>query len=313
MALWVQGRRPAVAWAAAPAAHVTGMIENTRAGSGTATINPSTGLVSRGGQFTETPRLAPDDSVQDQFAGTSLADARTLAVQMMAAHNIASRGWKFDFDRAESRLGQTNYRTRTITMSRAYVQAAGIESITQTMLHEIAHVHAGPGVGHGRVWKLAASRIGYTGERSAENPHALNRDAAMLAAAQLAEKTMEQVTSGPLRIGERVETLGGVYSGLLVSVARTRATVLCDQTGTQVLIKFASLRRPTAGSAAPAEKAAVAPSVVKPPAPRMRVGDRLYTTSGRTGTVTKVGRTRYHFICADGVTWSTPFSSCAAA
>jgi hypothetical protein len=128
----------------------------------------------------------------------------------------------------------------------------------------------------------------------------------MLAAAQLAAKSVEQVNSGPLRTGERVESLTGQYTGLLISVARVNATIFCDQTQTQVLIRFAHLRRPTGA-------VYVAPDPVKRVMPRARVGDRIVSITGRSGRVTKVGRTRYHFLCDNGDAYSVPFSSSALA
>lgn len=100
-----------------------------------------------------------------------LTAARTLATSLMDEHGITELGWRFDFDRAERRLGCCHYRTRQITLSRAYVLAADEPSVRDTILHEIAHVLAGPRARHGWEWKVQALKIGASTETCGENPH----------------------------------------------------------------------------------------------------------------------------------------------
>lgn len=103
--------------------------------------------------------------------------ARTLAESMMAEHGLAAEGWTFRFDSAQRRLGACHHQSQHISMSINYVLAADEDDVRQTMLHEIAHAllpyrdAAGKRIGHGPVWKAKAASIGYTGARTAVNPH----------------------------------------------------------------------------------------------------------------------------------------------
>lgn len=87
-----------------------------------------------------------------------LANAETLARAYMDAHGLAD--WSFGFDRAKRRLGQTDYATRTITISRHYAENGDRELVRNTMLHEIAHALVGPGQGHGAAWQEQARTLG---------------------------------------------------------------------------------------------------------------------------------------------------------
>jgi predicted SprT family Zn-dependent metalloprotease len=83
-----------------------------------------------------------------------------MARRFMDKHGL--RTWRFKFDRAKRRAGLCSHRTKTISLSREYVirNADNIESIKDTILHEIAHALVGPGHGHGNVWKRECIRIG---------------------------------------------------------------------------------------------------------------------------------------------------------
>lgn len=86
-----------------------------------------------------------------------------LARSLMAEHELD--GWRFKWDRAKARAGQCNYRDKTISLSLYYVERYGYMEVRDTILHEIAHALAGPGTGHGWVWKQTCRAIGAAPER----------------------------------------------------------------------------------------------------------------------------------------------------
>jgi len=94
-----------------------------------------------------------------------LPDAKRLALSLMKQYRLLDMGWKFGFDRAVTRLGQTNYSKKEITISTLMTKTADSELIRQTILHEIAHALLPPEVGHRKKWKELAAAIGYTGQR----------------------------------------------------------------------------------------------------------------------------------------------------
>lgn len=81
-----------------------------------------------------------------------------LARQLLDEHGL--KDWRFELDFAKKRAGCCKYRSKTITLSYYYVTANSGEDILDTLLHEIAHAIAGPGTGHGPVWKAVCRRIG---------------------------------------------------------------------------------------------------------------------------------------------------------
>jgi len=101
-------------------------------------------------------------------------DAAQLANDLLLKHapdHVIYEGWKFGgFDRAKKRYGQCNYADRVITLSGHFVDHGPDEEIRQTILHEVAHVLAGPGTGHGPEWLAKARSIGYTGKRTKNVP-----------------------------------------------------------------------------------------------------------------------------------------------
>lgn len=102
-----------------------------------------------------------------------LRDARKIVVDLMEKHGLIEKGWIFAYDRAQQRLGQTNYTLKRITISRYMASHADKEKIEQIALHEIAHALVGPRVkAHGTEWKTMAASIGYTGKRTLRNPYA---------------------------------------------------------------------------------------------------------------------------------------------
>ena len=91
-------------------------------------------------------------------------DAQKLALALMREHGVTD--WSFQFDRAVRRFGCANYRTKTISLSRALTELNPESEVRSTILHEIAHVLAGPKAGHGPEWRRIARSIGDDGGRT---------------------------------------------------------------------------------------------------------------------------------------------------
>ncbi len=81
-----------------------------------------------------------------------------LAVRLMNEHGL--HGWSFRFDHAKRRCGVCRFTSKTIQMSRHYVEHNDETIIRNTILHEIAHALVGPGHGHGPVWQAMALKVG---------------------------------------------------------------------------------------------------------------------------------------------------------
>jgi len=75
--------------------------------------------------------------------------------------------WPLKWSSRKTALGHCAYKpTSAIFLSTIYINAAQttLESVTMTILHEIAHALT-PGDGHGKLWKKTAQSIGYSGAR----------------------------------------------------------------------------------------------------------------------------------------------------
>ncbi|WIE81259.1 SprT-like domain-containing protein [Curtobacterium sp. MCSS17_016] len=151
-----------------------------------------------------------------------LTAARTLAETLIEKH-ISHKGYTFEFDRAQQRLGACHYRTKTITMSPAFVESADEYAVEQVVLHEIAHVVAGSAAKHGPVWKSVAASLGYKGGTTGHNPaHAAKRDEAVAKALSQVE-AMQDRTEGEFLAGERVRI--GSHEGIFIEKKNTRAHI----------------------------------------------------------------------------------------
>ena len=87
------------------------------------------------------------------------------AQRLFVSHQLEGQ-WSFRFDRATTRLGQCDHRSRSISVSRYLTDKATPAEVTQVLLHEIAHALAGPRAAHGPRWKSIARQIGYLGGRT---------------------------------------------------------------------------------------------------------------------------------------------------
>lgn len=99
------------------------------------------------------------------MSGIGVVEAGRLAVGEMKAHGLFDLGWSFSWNDRVRTLGLCNYRTREISLSTHYVKVACREDVLDTILHEIAHVLAGPYARHGPVWQAKCLEIGAKPER----------------------------------------------------------------------------------------------------------------------------------------------------
>ena len=173
--------------------------------------------------------------------------ATTLAESLMAQHGLTDTGWTFKMDRALSRLGFCQYGPQIISMGAVYVESADEAAVRDTILHEIAHALVGAFVltptgsvvrdrqgratkiGHGWQWKITARKIGCSGQRTGHNPAATAKQDAKVDAARARAEHVAHITTGPLQVGELVQTAGGSYRGILTSVARVNGTILNER------------------------------------------------------------------------------------
>ncbi|MCE9534055.1 MAG: SprT-like domain-containing protein [Planctomycetes bacterium] len=87
-----------------------------------------------------------------------LTELRAIANRELLKHGL--QGWTFGLADTKRRLGVCKYRTKRIEIAAYFAENSQPESVIDTLLHEIAHALAGPGAGHGPVWKAVAVRLG---------------------------------------------------------------------------------------------------------------------------------------------------------
>lgn len=90
-------------------------------------------------------------------------ECERLAQELFTKHNLLE--WKLVWKKKLVRwstAGSCNYRKKIITLQPTYVEKNGVEEITNTILHEIAHALM-PRHHHNKFWKRKAIEIGCTG------------------------------------------------------------------------------------------------------------------------------------------------------
>ncbi len=96
---------------------------------------------------------------------------RALALRLMAQFGLAPPAWQFRFNRRKRALGMCFYPTRRqpgrIELSVYFVERNPLETVDDTVRHEIAHALAGEKAGHGPVWKEMCLKVGANPERTA--------------------------------------------------------------------------------------------------------------------------------------------------
>jgi hypothetical protein len=80
--------------------------------------------------------------------------------------------WGFRFNNRVSSSGLRVYphrgRRGRIELSQPFCERNTAEEVRDTVLHEIAHALAGPGTGHGPVWKVWCLKVGAKPQRCGE-------------------------------------------------------------------------------------------------------------------------------------------------
>jgi len=94
-----------------------------------------------------------------------LSVAENLAVSLMKQHGIWELGWRFEFNNHLRAFGVCSYGNKSIQLSKHLTRLNDLETVKDTILHEIAHAIAGFDAHHGYQWKLACIKIGAKPER----------------------------------------------------------------------------------------------------------------------------------------------------
>lgn len=97
----------------------------------------------------------------------NLVQAQQFAKSKINEHLDSS--WSFKFDSASRRFGCCNYKTKTISISRALTSLNDEATVRNTILHEVAHALAGREHGHNSTWKSLAWVLGCDGNRTYSN------------------------------------------------------------------------------------------------------------------------------------------------
>lgn len=94
-----------------------------------------------------------------------ISNPRVLRIINECTHNMTKWGFKLPSHiswyscNCKNRLGLANYRMGSITLSEFLFKESKDENIMHTVYHELGHLAAGPGAGHGPKWKAIMSRV----------------------------------------------------------------------------------------------------------------------------------------------------------
>lgn len=91
-----------------------------------------------------------------------IREANAYCKEMIAQH-LPGSDWVLRWDRADWRAGAADFENGRIILSVNAVEQYEAYQVEQLMLHEIAHVLAGPKTNHGAEWKKEARALGYEG------------------------------------------------------------------------------------------------------------------------------------------------------
>lgn len=190
-----------------------------------------------------------------------ITTAATLAESLMAHHGLTATGWTFKMDRATVRLGLCQFGPKVISLGAVYVESADEAAVRDTILHEIAHALVGAyiltptgsvvrdrqgrvtKIGHGWQWKIKAREIGCSGQRTGHNPAATANQEAKVNAARARAEHVAHITTGPLQVGEIVQTASAGHRGILTSVARVNGIILNERDGKPCKVPLTYLHR----------------------------------------------------------------------
>lgn len=88
----------------------------------------------------------------------NLEKAEQKARSLLLKHGLID--WTFRFDRAKNRFGCCRCHTKEISLSRYLTELNSEKTVTETILHEIAHALVGHKNGHNAIWKEKVMAIG---------------------------------------------------------------------------------------------------------------------------------------------------------
>jgi hypothetical protein len=98
----------------------------------------------------------------------NLRDITAVVNAHMERYQLFQEGWSVGpWLRSVYVLGQTNYYTKSLVFSSVLLPLQPEWIVRDTILHEIAHVQAGPDAAHGPQWQACAVSLGAM-------PHATN-------------------------------------------------------------------------------------------------------------------------------------------
>lgn len=159
-----------------------------------------------------------------------LIEARNRANTQLKFYGLTDRGWYFEFDRATSRLGLTNFQKKRITISKHFTGAATSEEFEQVLIHEMAHALLPSIVGHGPLWKVKAASLGYTGGRTSRNPfHEQQRSARVPASSRNPLVAAAEATTRKLEKGSELVLPHGLK--LTVQTITNDRTTAAEENG----------------------------------------------------------------------------------
>lgn len=156
----------------------------------------------RTGQFGAQERSEPEMT----FGARAKTDeARGIARELLDEHGLTD--WKVRIDNAQRRLGACFYGAKVISLSRQYITTGTDTQLRNTILHEIAHAHAGHAAGHGPAWKAAAVRVGADPSTTTHTPEM--KDAKSRRLDDLIYATRRPFPRGPIPDGTEVVIVKG--------------------------------------------------------------------------------------------------------
>ncbi len=96
-----------------------------------------------------------------------IAFCKKLTRELMDDHGL--HDWKLQFRNLKRLCGYCRYGTKTIALSKFFVENNDIAAVYDLVKHEIAHALVGPGHRHNHVWKAKARELGCRPVRCAKN------------------------------------------------------------------------------------------------------------------------------------------------
>lgn len=108
---------------------------------------------------------------EEEFAFDKLKWSIKTLKNKMQIHGLIDKGWNFGLNNNYTSAGITRWDNNTkgniIELSRIYInsKSVNIDSVLNTILHEIAHALVGFEEGHNDIWRNKAIEIGSDGKR----------------------------------------------------------------------------------------------------------------------------------------------------